>query len=188
VVVQTLAEFAQLQATSTRKDHIEHNQPDQPAHEIQSRDPRAHEALSMKTLIRWLDWQRVRSLGELQILTRASYAMLAIVPILAGVWNVLPLGEPRSHYLPHSWVFAFFAALAVTFGQILYQVWAPELVRRSTRDQFVREKADEYANQPLRDRLEWRTLLWIATHIGNSRFRVLCISTPLWKTSLRPKL
>ena len=34
-----------------------------------------------------LDWRFVRSLGELPILTRASYAMLAIVPLLAGVWT-----------------------------------------------------------------------------------------------------
>jgi len=72
-------------------------------------------ALSMNTSIRWLDWRFVRSLGELQILTRASYAMLGVVPILAGLWNALPLGEPRSHYLTHTWVFAFFAALGVTF-------------------------------------------------------------------------
>ena len=108
----------------------------------------------MNTSIRWLDWRFVRSLGELQILTRASYAMLGVVPILAGLWNALPLGEPRSHYLTHTWVFAFFAALGVTFGQVIYQTLAPEIVRRSTREQFVREKRDEYVKQPSRDLLE----------------------------------
>ena len=75
------------------------------------------------------DWRFVRSLGELQIVTRASYAMLVIVPMLAGVWNALPLGEPQSRYLPLSWVLAFFAALAVTLGQIIYQLRAPEIIR-----------------------------------------------------------
>jgi hypothetical protein len=33
-----------------------------------------------------LTWQVVRGVGELQILTRASYVMLAVVPLLVGVW------------------------------------------------------------------------------------------------------
>jgi hypothetical protein len=33
-----------------------------------------------------LTWQLVRGVGELQILTRASYLMLGVVPILVGVW------------------------------------------------------------------------------------------------------
>src|SRR5262249_23927826 len=100
------------------------------------------------------DWRFVRSLGELQILTRVSYAMLVIVPMLAGVWTALPLGEHRSHYLPHSWVFAFFAALAVTVAQVIYQLRAPEMVRHSTLDQFVRDARREYADQPTLERLE----------------------------------
>lgn len=31
-------------------------------------------------------WNFVRSLGELQVLTRASYIMLIVVPLLAGLW------------------------------------------------------------------------------------------------------
>jgi hypothetical protein len=94
-----------------------------------------------------LDWRFVRSLGELQILTRVSYAALLIVPIL-------PLGELQSHHLPHSWVFGFFAALAVTLGQVLYQLRAPDVVRHSTFEQFVRDARREYADQPTRERLE----------------------------------
>ncbi|MBD0273900.1 MAG: hypothetical protein ICV73_18475, partial [Acetobacteraceae bacterium] len=33
-----------------------------------------------------LTWEKVRGMGELQILTRASYAMLVIVPLLVGLW------------------------------------------------------------------------------------------------------
>jgi hypothetical protein len=33
-----------------------------------------------------VNWQTVRSLGELHILTRASYLMLILVPIMAGLW------------------------------------------------------------------------------------------------------
>jgi len=42
----------------------------------------------------------------------------------------------------------------LTFGQVIYQTLAPEIVRRSTREQFVREKRDEYVKQPSRDLLE----------------------------------
>jgi hypothetical protein len=101
-----------------------------------------------------LDWRFVRSLGELQILTRVSYAMLVIVPILAGVWTALPLGEPPSRYLPHAWVFAFFAALAVTLGQVIYQLRAPEAVRHSTLDQYAREETRQYADQQTEARLD----------------------------------
>ena len=37
-------------------------------------------------LISLIDWRHIRGLGELQILTRASYLMLIVVPILAGLW------------------------------------------------------------------------------------------------------
>ena len=36
---------------------------------------------------RLFTWQKVRSVGGLQILTKASYTMIALVPILAGVWQ-----------------------------------------------------------------------------------------------------
>ena len=37
-------------------------------------------------IARLLDWRNVRGLGELQVLTRASYVMLILVPLLAGLW------------------------------------------------------------------------------------------------------
>jgi hypothetical protein len=33
-----------------------------------------------------VNWRLIRSLGELQILTRISYGMLIIVPLLATLW------------------------------------------------------------------------------------------------------
>lgn len=33
-----------------------------------------------------INWQKVRTLGELQVLTKASYLVLVLVPILAGLW------------------------------------------------------------------------------------------------------
>jgi hypothetical protein len=40
----------------------------------------------MVKFLHTLNWTLVRSVGELQILTRASYAMLIVVPMLAGTW------------------------------------------------------------------------------------------------------
>ncbi|MEM7441278.1 MAG: hypothetical protein AAF393_16925 [Pseudomonadota bacterium] len=34
----------------------------------------------------WITWATVRSFGELQILTRASYIMLLVAPLMAGLW------------------------------------------------------------------------------------------------------
>lgn len=103
-----------------------------------------------------LDWRFVRSLGELHILTRASYVMLGIVPILAGVWSKLPWWGNNSHPPPlaHSWVYAFLAALAVTLGQVIYQLRAPEVVRRLTLDQYVRDETQHYSQQPTPARLQ----------------------------------
>lgn len=36
--------------------------------------------------MRFINWQSVRSLGELQVLTRASYFVLVVVPMLAALW------------------------------------------------------------------------------------------------------
>jgi hypothetical protein len=108
----------------------------------------------MNFLFARLDWRFVRSLGELQILTRVSYAMLVIVPILAGIWNAPPMRDWVSHNLPHSWVFAFLAALAVTLAQVIYQLRAPDIVRHSTLDQFVRDARREYTDQSALERVE----------------------------------
>lgn len=37
-------------------------------------------------------WTTIRTFGELQILTRASYIMLIVVPLLAGVWPAVKSG------------------------------------------------------------------------------------------------
>jgi hypothetical protein len=98
----------------------------------------------------WPEWRFARALGELQILTRASYAMLAVVPLLAGVWIVLPFD--KTAHLPRSWVLAFFAALAVTVGHIIYQLFSPEIVRISSLETYMRDARREYLEQPTPER------------------------------------
>jgi hypothetical protein len=101
-----------------------------------------------------LDWRFARSLGELQILTRASYVMLLVVPILAGIWTAPPWGEPARHPLPQAWVFAFLAALAVTLAQVIYQLRAPEIVRHSTLDEYKIQSSSEFAEHPAMARVD----------------------------------
>jgi len=194
-------------------------------------------------ILQWFDWGIVRSLGNLQILTRASYLTLILVPLLAGMWpgvriavnrlnqsveraaedvrdateqlrrkiveatpsiqrqvpsgaepdspsvDGLPLpvlfriveqlGKERQRLvevlegvrvkaekararfgpemfkaplLPMSWVLAFFAALAVTVGHLLYQTVAPQLVRDKSRDGLAAERRDAFGDdRPDRD-------------------------------------
>ena len=40
-------------------------------------------------------WTRIRTFGELQILTRASYSMLVLVPILVALWPAIRAGINR---------------------------------------------------------------------------------------------
>jgi hypothetical protein len=46
---------------------------------------------ALDTVRQSLTWQLVRGVGELQFLTRASYAMLAVVPLLASTWQSVRL-------------------------------------------------------------------------------------------------
>jgi len=162
---------------------------------------------------RYANWRIVRSLGELQILTRISYVMLVAVPLMAATWPAIrsvvndynrlydnyaeklntaaqsyrkaeesfrELLAPTKSYtidvsgeghsvslsglmkatsaqiehdlsllkteevqknsptvsLPWSWAAAFFAALFIVVGHTLYQMSAPEDVRRYTLIQF----------------------------------------------------
>jgi hypothetical protein len=78
--------------------------------------------------------------------------MLGLVPVLAGVWATLPF--EKSIHLPRSWAYAFLAALTVTMAQVIYQLRAPEIVRRSTLDGYVRNARQDYADQPSPERLE----------------------------------
>lgn len=191
-----------------------------------------------------LNWRLVRALGELQILTRASYILLVLVPLLAAVWpavqmvvnsegraveraaqvlrgtateidrailrarqTVTPLppttpsqgatepalpadvlkrvedaaakiekaaerqardleerilADPK---LPWTLAAAFFAALFVVAGHLLYQLYAPEPVRLYSWDTFVASRKEEYAKHPTDDAIE-RAQQYTETRLG----------------------
>jgi hypothetical protein len=50
--------------------------------------------------------------------------------------------------LPDFWVVSFVAALLVVAGQAMYQLWAPELVKRSTSAEYASERRREFAENP----------------------------------------
>lgn len=182
----------------------------------------------VRRMLNSLNWRLVRGLGELQILTRASFALLVIVPVLAGTWPAVriavnhhnravrdattllerseaefsetfdrmkaelaendtsadpadskkiklieslesssatffdhvnsyvddyserTLETPR---LPWTLASAFFAALFVVMGHMLYQLAAPEQLRKLTWDEYVLSKKEDYAKHPSSDTL-----------------------------------
>ncbi|CAN5615390.1 hypothetical protein BH23PLA1_BH23PLA1_38260 [soil metagenome] len=40
-------------------------------------------------ILRWCDWNRVRAVGELHVLTKATYTALLVVPLVAGGWQTM---------------------------------------------------------------------------------------------------
>jgi hypothetical protein len=184
---------------------------------------------------RVMNWRLVRNLAELQLLTRASYVTLIVVPLLAGLWPTVrlvvnqhnkavgeaaaifdkatirfeqaehqiglrvPVSQPgglvqaadasgsllgertrkeasavldelkqsvsqyRSDYanksiespsMPRTFAAAFFAALATVLAHTIYQMGAPEPVRKMTLDQFIAAKKDDYSKHPTPTALE----------------------------------
>ena len=167
---------------------------------------------------RLLDWRNVRGLGELQVLTRASYVMLILVPLLAGLWPGVRLVINRynqavtdatvllvaasemlisqaerldrgsssadailvqetaatrvkeilqnlnskvelliSDYslktiekttLPSVWLLAFLASLFVFFAHMIYQAWAPDLIRQTRIQEFALDRRNQHAGSP----------------------------------------
>lgn len=159
-------------------------------------------------------WNRIRTLGELQILTRASYVMLIFVPLLAGVWPAvgeginryntsvieskaaldsasqrlefvastltnesdvsLPVGEIfdglnkrldnideeyslktiDNTRLPYVWALSFLASLAVAIGHLIYQAFAPALVKRTTVREYMNDEVRRFSDAPSAGSLE----------------------------------
>jgi hypothetical protein len=161
----------------------------------------------LSVFLRYINWRLVRSLGELQILTRASYITLILVPILAGVWPAVRLivnqpskevteaatildrasarfsevlsspssvaqkeqvgslhaagdefrrqvNQNRMDYekraietprMPAALAIGFIAALVVVLAHLVYQMSAPPTVRRTTLNEYIAEKKDDYS-------------------------------------------
>jgi hypothetical protein len=192
-----------------------------------------------------LNWRLVRGLGELQILTRASYLLLVLVPLMASLWPAVrlvvnqhnqavneaarllgiaktdlervvnsakahseeagnrsgasasrPTSEPSSEIIselkvhirkiaelgesystdykhrvitspifPWSLGAAFFAALFVVLGHLVYQLRAPEQLRSFTWDGFILSRKDDFAKHPTNDALA-RARSFVDTRFG----------------------
>lgn len=199
-----------------------------------------HRGVRLKrSFVNLLNWRLIRALGELQILTRASYVMLIVVPILAASWPAVRLivNQPNkavieaqrlldqtaqsvdetlsrarhevegiganvydeaagpftidrleqatsdllatvsqytddyarrsleSPLFPWSFAAAFFAALFVISGHLIYQLLAPETVRRMPWDDFVVARKEEYSKHPSQDALT-RAREYVGTRLG----------------------
>ncbi len=72
-------------------------------------------------------WVKARALGELHILTRASYIALIVVPIIAGIWPALHLhiGHPYRESIQQQ---------VSDMAEQLKHSPSPELSRRESTD------------------------------------------------------
>lgn len=97
-------------------------------------------------------WSLVKVIAELTILSRASFAMLILVPILAGVWTTISEILPERNFavapLSSLWVFLYFASLFYVFAQLLYQSMAPETIKNYTARSLAMERIDDYLKSP----------------------------------------
>jgi len=82
-------------------------------------------------------WNVVRSLGQLQVLSRISVMAIIVVPVLAALTTMLQAQLPHWPSLGTSLALAFFAAASVTLGLLIYQVFAPDSIRKHDEDEFV---------------------------------------------------
>jgi hypothetical protein len=95
---------------------------------------------------RVLDWNLVRSLGALPVLARISYLSLLVVPLLAGSWNAVAAYFDLTTPMSPAWAVAFFAALFITLGHLVYTITAPQVVREKSRDDLVAQRLGQWAN------------------------------------------
>ncbi|MCW5775522.1 MAG: pentapeptide repeat-containing protein [Phycisphaeraceae bacterium] len=116
--------------------------------------------------LKWLrvddvSWALVRNLGGLAILNRVSIAALILVPALSSGYvaaqKLAARGEDLSSWLdwvvriigndPHlspTLALIFFAAVSVTLGLLVYQVFAPDDVKKRDEDEHLRDVEARY--------------------------------------------
>ena len=106
----------------------------------------------------WLGWNKVRALGGLTILNRVSLIALFAIPVIAAAYialqaiirehlsrgDVLPLWVDwltrvvgDNPHLSPTLALTFFAAVGVTLGLLIYQMGAPDAIKKSDEEEFV---------------------------------------------------
>ncbi|MCK4873125.1 MAG: pentapeptide repeat-containing protein, partial [Phycisphaerales bacterium] len=115
--------------------------------EAQRTQPREGMAKWLRRAVHWImpwrwitrsfGWQKVRALGQLQILNRVSVFALIVVPVLAALTGALQAQFPEWPNLGTTPALVFFASVAVTLGLFVYQTQAAEDVRKYDEDEFV---------------------------------------------------
>ncbi len=111
--------------------------------------------LALKAVPRW---DQLRSLGELRVLSQASYISLVTVPVLASVWpavrNVLrDLGAEFTD-LPLTLAVAFFGAVGAVIGQTIYQASAPANLRNFSRMEHTAFRIRDFQLNPTNENLQ----------------------------------
>lgn len=86
---------------------------------------------------RYLNWENVKILGDLKILTKASYLILLFVPLLSGMWPTIIGIMPKLSHMPSVWGWSFIAALLVIIGHLIYEIFAHAEIKKYSRNEFA---------------------------------------------------
>jgi hypothetical protein len=97
---------------------------------------------------RFFNWRLVRSLAELQILTKASYVMLILVPLLAGVWPAVRLAV-NQYDKSVAEAAAIFDRAATRFAEV--QSRLPNFTIRSGQTETNRQQSSSIQHNDLAD-------------------------------------
>jgi hypothetical protein len=89
------------------------------------------------------DNQLTSAVGQISITLDKLQGEIQNVRMAKNYGEALPTAK-----LPHAWASAFFAALFAVLGHAMYQAFAPDTIRKSSIEQFVRDARDDYISHP----------------------------------------
>lgn len=136
----------------------------------------------LKQLLAYVTWPLVRSVGSLTILTRVSYATLFLIPLLAGVWRafrsvlqrLVDLSPEENKFIldvnmPDTLAWSFFAAVAVALGHLIFEVWAPPLVKSMSKAELIRDKQASFRSDEAEQRKSLREAIQYIEKIAKAK-------------------
>lgn len=123
-------------------------------------------------MVTYFGWHIAKKFGDLTILNRISVLSLVIVPLISALWSfiyliLLEIFEQREvllisgsdlefsvpDRLPTFFALTFLAALLALVARTLYEIFAPEDLRRFTEVDFISFKLERFRNHPTKEQL-----------------------------------
>jgi hypothetical protein len=100
--------------------------------------------------------ERLRSISEV-VAEEPAKAQQLLSELMLSIDDgavELEATRPEQTKLPFSFVLAFFAALASVLGSIIYEVFAPQVVKSYSRDEYVEKQVSHYHSSPTDQQIE----------------------------------